>query len=129
MPLQLLQHLSQWARAIKRDAHAVYIAAGDPRVPWYAKLLAAFVAGYALSPVDLIPDFVPVVGYLDDLIIVPLGIRMVVWMIPDEIMAEHRASAEAARMKPVSRVAATIIISVWIFVAVAAGWSAIAYFW
>jgi uncharacterized membrane protein YkvA (DUF1232 family) len=78
--------------------------------------------------IDLIPDFVPLIGYLDDLIIVPVGILIVVWMIPEEIMAEHRASAEAAKEKPVSRVAATIIIGVWILVAAAAGWIAIACF-
>jgi uncharacterized membrane protein YkvA (DUF1232 family) len=81
----------------KRDAHALYLCARDPRVPWYAKGLAAAVAAYAASPIDLIPDFIPVVGYLDDLIIVPLGIVLVVKMIPPGIMAEHRALAIAAR--------------------------------
>src|ERR1700742_411421 len=90
---RMRQKLSRWARAIKRDAHALYLAARDPRVPWYAKALALAVAAYALSPIDLIPDFVPVLGYLDDLIIVPLGIALVVWLVPPEVMAEHRASA------------------------------------
>ena len=72
----------QWARAIKRDVLAVWIAARDPRVPWYAKALAMAVAAYALSPIDLIPDFIPVLGYLDDLIIVPVGILLVVWLFP-----------------------------------------------
>ena len=84
-----------WARAIRRDAHALYLAARDPRVPWYAKAVAIAVAAYALSPIDLIPDFIPVLGYLDDLIIVPLGIALVVRMIPPPIMAEHRATADA----------------------------------
>src|SRR5262249_2634369 len=74
----MLSALKIWAYALRRDVHAVYLAARDPRVPWYAKLLAMAVAGYALSPIDLIPDFIPVVGYLDDLIIVPLGIWLVV---------------------------------------------------
>lgn len=82
--------LNEWARTIKRDVHALYLAARDPRTPWYAKVLAVCVAGYALSPIDLIPDFIPVVGYLDDAILVPLGILAVVKMIPPEVMAEHR---------------------------------------
>ena len=68
----MIQQARQWARVVKRDVHAIYLAARDPRVPWYAKVLALCVAGYALSPIDLIPDFVPVLGYLDDVIIVPL---------------------------------------------------------
>jgi len=83
--------LKDWSRTIKRDAHAVYLAARDPRVPWYAKALALCVAGYALSPIDLIPDFIPVLGYLDDVILVPFGIWAVVKLIPAEIMTEHRA--------------------------------------
>jgi uncharacterized membrane protein YkvA (DUF1232 family) len=81
--------LKDWARAIKRDVYAVYLAARDPRVPWYVKALALCVAGYALSPIDLIPDFIPVIGYLDDLVIVPLGIVAVVKLIPPEIMVEQ----------------------------------------
>jgi uncharacterized membrane protein YkvA (DUF1232 family) len=100
----------QWARTIKRDAHALYLAARDPRVPWYAKVLAIAVAAYALSPIDLIPDFVPVLGYLDDLIIVPAGIVLVVRLIPPSIMAEHRALATAAQDRPVSRAAAAVIV-------------------
>ena len=105
--------LKDWARTISRDAHALYLAARDPRVPWYAKALALCVAGYALSPIDLIPDFIPVLGYLDDLIIVPLGILAVVKMVPPEIMAEHRAEASLATQRPVSRIAATVITIVW----------------
>ena len=99
--------------AITRDVHALYLAARDPRVPWYAKLLAAAVAAYALSPIDLIPDFIPVLGYLDDLIIVPLGILLVVALIPPGIMAEHRAAAAAAREQPRSMAGAVAIIAVW----------------
>jgi len=104
----------QWARAVKRDAHALYLAARDPRVPWYAKGLAAAVAAYAASPIDLIPDFIPILGYLDDLIIVPLGIVLVVKLIPPEIMAERRALATAAQEVPVSWTAAAIFVAIWI---------------
>lgn len=116
--------LKDWARAIKRDVHALYLAGGDPRVPWYVKALAIAVAGYALSPIDLIPDFVPVLGYLDDIIIVPLGIMLVVRLIPPEIVAEHRASATAAQQQPVSRAAAAVIVSIWVVCIALAGWLA-----
>src|SRR5690242_8431171 len=114
--------LKDWARAIKRDVHAIYLAARDPRVPWYAKALAFCVAGYALSPIDLIPDFVPVLGYLDDLIIVPLGILIVVKLIPPEIIAEHRALAAASQGRPVSHTAAIVIVVVWAASIVVAAW-------
>lgn len=94
---------SDWGRRIKRDAHAVYPAARDSRVPWYAKVLALCVAAYALSPIDLIPDFIPVLGYLDDIIIVPLGIIAVVKLIPEDVMTEHRKTATFALEKPTSR--------------------------
>ncbi len=112
----------QWARLIRRDAHALYLAARDSRVPWYAKALAIVVAAYALSPIDLIPDFIPVLGYLDDLLLVPLGIAVVVKLIPSPIMAEHRATAEAALKRPVSRSAAAVIASVWILSIGTAAW-------
>src|SRR2546430_2287942 len=99
----MLSHLKLWARRLRRDAHAVYLAARDPRVPWYARFLAVAVAGYALSPIDLIPDFIPIVGYLDDLVVVPLGIWLVVSLVPDEVMAECRSKADAAGLHPVSR--------------------------
>ncbi len=114
--------LKDWARAIKRDVHAVYLAARDPRVPWYAKALALCVAGYALSPIDLIPDFIPVLGYLDDLIIVPLGIVAVVKLIPPEIMAEHRAAAAIASERPMSRTGAAVIVVIWIASMALVGW-------
>ncbi|MES2601976.1 MAG: YkvA family protein [Pseudomonadota bacterium] len=113
--------LKNWARALKRDVHAIYLASRDPRVPWYAKALAVVVAGYALSPIDLIPDFIPVLGYLDDIILVPLGIVLVLKLIPPPIMAEHRASV-LAQDRPVSRVAALAIVCVWIVTAALVGW-------
>ncbi len=105
--------LKAWARAVRRDVHAIYLAARDPRTPWHAKALALCVAGYALSPIDLIPDFIPVLGYLDDVIIVPLGILAVAKMIPPELMAEHRAAAALAGELPASRTAAFVITCIW----------------
>ena len=96
----MADRLKRWARSIKGDVIAISFAARDPRVPWYAKVLAICVAGHALSPIDLVPDFVPVLGYLDDVVIVPLGIMAVVRLIPPEIMAEHRASAARASETP-----------------------------
>jgi uncharacterized membrane protein YkvA (DUF1232 family) len=107
---------------VKRDAHALYLAARDPRVPWYAKALALCVAGYALSPIDLIPDFVPVLGYLDDVLIVPLGIWAVVKLIPPEIMREHRALAEAAQEHPLSHTAALAIMLIWVACIAVTAW-------
>src|SRR5690349_13522953 len=109
----MLARWKQQARAIKRDAHALYFAARDPRVPWHAKAIAVAVAAYALSPIDLIPDFVPVLGYLDDLIIVPLGIAAAIRLIPPEILAEHRMRAAAAQDRPASRTAAAIVVMIW----------------
>ena len=120
--------LKAWARTITRDAHAVYLAARDPRVPWYAKVLAFCVAGYALSPLDLIPDFIPILGYLDDVVIVPLGILAVVKLIPPHIMAEHRAAASLAAEKPVSRTAVFVIALIWAASIVLTVWLSYRYF-
>ncbi|MBS0533124.1 MAG: DUF1232 domain-containing protein [Proteobacteria bacterium] len=114
--------LKNWARMMKRDVHALYLASRDRRVPWYAKATAIIVAGYALSPIDLIPDFIPVLGYLDDVIIVPLGIMLVIRMIPPEIMAEHRDLAASAQERPVSRTAAVVIGIVWLASAAIVTW-------
>ena len=118
----MIQKLKVWAPALKRDAHAIYLCARDPRTPWYAKLLAVAVAGYALSPIDLIPDFIPVLGYLDDLIIVPLGIMAVAKLIPAEVLAENRRAAELASGRPVSRIAAVVIALIWISSIALTGW-------
>jgi len=117
----ILQTWKQRARQLKQEAYAMYLALRDPRVPWYARLVAACVVGYAFSPIDLIPDFVPVLGYLDDLIIVPLGIALALKMMPADVMAECRARSQAAMAegKPVNRVAAGIIIAIWLMVAAA----------
>src|SRR5260370_28044382 len=110
----MLERARQWARIVRRDVHAIYLAARDPRVPWYAKALAACVAGYALSPIDLIPDFIPVLGYLDDLLIVPLGILAVARLIPPDILAQHRAAALRAQDKPGTPTPAAVIVSIWL---------------
>lgn len=109
----------RWARGIKRDVLAVYLAARDPRTPRHVRLLAMAVAAYALSPIDLIPDFIPVLGYLDDLLIVPLGILLVVRLIPPQLLAEHRAAAAARQAaRPVSVVAAAAMVALWLAAAV-----------
>jgi uncharacterized membrane protein YkvA (DUF1232 family) len=121
-PMSRIRH---WARALRRDVHAIHLASRDPRVHWTVKLLAVAVAGYALSPVDLIPDFIPVLGYLDDLIIVPLGVWLMIALIPPEIMREHRARASAAARRPVSKTAAIVIVALWISGAALLGWIAL----
>lgn len=126
--MRIFSRLKHWARLARRDLHALYLAARDPRVPWHAKAVAAFVAAYAFSPIDLIPDFVPVLGYLDDLIIVPLGILLAVRLIPPHILAEHRVAAESAAQRPVSRAAAAAVMSIWFLLAMGAGWIAYRYF-
>src|SRR3979411_3123379 len=118
----MLSRIKSWAQRLKRDSHAIYLASRDARVPWYAKALAIAVAAYALSPIDLIPDFIPVIGYLDDLIIVPLGIWLVVSLIPDDVMVECRAKADAAGQRPVSKSGMIAIIVVWIAVGLLLGW-------
>src|SRR5437868_220219 len=100
----MVANLRDWARDIKRNVLALWLAARDPRTPWYAKTVAMLVAAYALSPVDLIPDFIPVVGYLDDIIIVPLGILLAIKLIPPDIIEEHRRSALASMERPKSRI-------------------------
>ena len=120
----MLSRTKIWARGLSRDGHAIYLASRDPRVPWYAQVLAIAIAAYALSPIDLIPDFIPVLGVLDDLIIVPLGIWLVIALIPEDVMREYRAMASAAAQRPVSKAAAIIIVALWISGAALLGWIA-----
>lgn len=117
----LLERMKQWARLLKRDVLALWIAARDSRTPRHAKLAAGAVAAYALSPIDLIPDFIPILGYLDDLIIVPLGILLVVKLIPVPLMAEYRAMA-ANQAKQTSYGGMVAILTIWIGVAGALLW-------
>ena len=115
-----IRRLESWARGIKVEVYALYLAYRDPRVPWYARVFAAVVVGYAFSPIDLIPDVVPVLGYLDDLIVVPLGVALAIKMIPPHVLAECREKAREAKDRPVNRVAAVVIVIVWIALAVLA---------
>ena len=114
-------------RRLKRDVVAISLAVRDPRVPWYAKAVGVCVVAYALSPIDLIPDFIPVLGLLDDLVLVPIGLLLVVCLIPADVLAEHRAAAAAVVERPVSRAGATAVIAVWALtaalLAALAGWA------
>ena len=112
----MFEDLKQRAQQLQAETYALYYAARDPRTPWVAKLLVAGIVAYALSPIDLIPDFIPVIGYLDDLILLPLGILWAIKLIPPMVLAECRARAQAdlAQRKPVSWAAATMIIGIWI---------------
>ena len=110
------------ARQLKLETYTVYLAYRDPRVPWYARLLGACVVAYAFSPIDLIPDPIPVLGYLDDLILIPLGIALVLKMIPAPVLAECREKAQAALSdgKPTNWAVAAVIVAIWLLLAVAA---------
>ena len=111
----------RWARQLKRETYAVYLAYRDPRTPWYARLFAICVVGYAFSPIDLIPDPIPVLGYLDDLILVPLGIAIALRMIPPAVLADCRAQAQDAtgQDRPRNWIAAAIIVAIWMLCAAA----------
>jgi uncharacterized membrane protein YkvA (DUF1232 family) len=108
------------ARDLTREVHALYFACRDPRVPWYAKLLAIGLVGYAFSPIDLIPDFIPVLGYLDDLVLIPLGVLAVRAMIPAAVLEECRQRARHLEEKPRSWTAAAIIVTIWLALSLAA---------
>ncbi len=114
--------LGKWAKSLKQQTLVVYFAARDPRTPWFVRVFALFVAAYALSPIDLIPDFIPVLGYLDDLILIPLGLALVVRLTPTEVMLSARQKAQAASDRPVSRVMAVAIILIWLLVLGGIGW-------
>ena len=118
----MLERMKSWARTIKRDVMTLWLAARDPRVPWHAKALAGFVAAYALSPIDLIPDFIPVLGYLDDLLIVPLGIILVVRLIPPPILAELRAEAARRGKRASSKTGLAMILALWLVSAILLAW-------
>ena len=118
-----------WAKRLKNEIQALYFAAKDPRTPWYAKVLAAFIIGYVLSPIDLIPDFIPVLGYLDDLVIVPAGIALLIRLIPAGVLQECR---EKAQSQPISIrknwIAGMIIVLIWlllIYIALSLLWGII----
>lgn len=108
------ENLKTWARRLKRDVIALHLAARDRRTPWHAKIVAFLVAAYALSPVDLIPDFVPILGYLDDIILVPLGIALAVRMIPADLLAKFRDQAQEIASKPKSIAGLMIVAFIWL---------------
>lgn len=119
----MIEKIRKWAKALKAEIAALSAAVRDTRTPWPAKALGLVVVAYALSPIDLIPDFIPVIGFLDDAILLPLGIWLVLRLIPPDIMAEHRASVAAGTRLPPNRVAAAVIIGLWIAgLMVAAHW-------
>ena len=109
----MLARLKSWARGIKRDVVTVYFAARDPQAPWLPRLMALLVAAYALSPIDLIPDFIPILGYVDDLFIVPLGVMLVMRWMPVAVLTPARLRAEALLDKPRSMWAAACFVLVW----------------
>lgn len=118
--------LNTWkdrARQLKAEVYALYLVYKDPRTPWYAKVFSAVVVGYAFSPIDLIPDFIPVLGYLDDLVLIPLGAYLAMKMIPPQVMEECRKQAKEviAAGKPVNKVAAAVIVLIWVGLLVVVG--------
>ena len=120
----MISRLKKRADRLKREAYALYFAARDPRVPWYAKVFMGLVLAYAFSPIDLIPDFIPVLGYLDDLIVVPLGIALVLKMIPAQVMIDARGKAEVLLQQgePISRVGAIMVVLIWLIVLTVVIW-------
>jgi uncharacterized membrane protein YkvA (DUF1232 family) len=122
--------LRQRARALKVETLALYLVARDSRTPWYARLFVAAVVAYALSPIDLIPDFIPILGYLDDLILVPLGLALALRMVPPQVLEECRARAHAELdgVRPTSRVAMIAIIAIWLASAILVAWLVIRLF-
>ena len=112
-----VSRLKGWARRLKAEIHALYLAYRDPRVPAHARIFAAIVVGYAFSPIDLIPDPIPILGYLDDLI--PLVVTLAIRMIPEPVLAEcrERTRRAAEEEKPVNRAAAVVVVAVWLSLA------------
>jgi uncharacterized membrane protein YkvA (DUF1232 family) len=113
------------ARALKAQALTVWYAARDPALPWWLRLLALAIAGYAFSPIDLVPDFIPVLGLLDDLLLLPLGIALLLRLTPPAVMARAQARAAAAAQRPVGRIAAVLVVATWVVFAAACAW----WFW
>ena len=119
MTIKAIEAWKQRARQLKVETYAIYLAYKDPRTPWYARIFAACVVGYAFSPIDLIPDPIPVLGYLDDLVLVPLGVALALKMIPPAVLAECREKAQAimSQGRPTNWVAAGVIIAIWLLLA------------
>lgn len=117
--MAIVAKLKQRADHLKTETLVLYLAARDPRTPWYAKLLVAGIVAYVFSPIDLIPDFIPVLGYLDDLILIPIGIALAIKLVPHSVLVECRVQAQKTirNQKPVSRVAAMVIVFIWLVLA------------
>lgn len=118
--VKAFEKLKQKSKHLKIEIYALYLAYRDPRVPWYAKAFIALVVGYAFSPIDLIPDFIPVLGYLDDLVLIPLGVAVALKMIPEKVMDDCRIRSKEVmgKKKPINRVAAVVIICIWLMLIV-----------
>ena len=114
--MQILSSLKKKAKELKQFTLVAYYAARDPRTPFLVRLLALLVAAYALSPIDLIPDFIPVLGYLDDIVLVPLGLALVIRLLPAPVLASAREQAQRAAGRPTSKLAAVVIVAVWLLV-------------
>jgi uncharacterized membrane protein YkvA (DUF1232 family) len=114
----LIARWKRQAKLLRVKIYTIYVAYKDPRVPWYAKAFAACIVAYAFSPIDLIPDFIPILGYLDDIVLIPLGIALVLKMIPKAVIkeCEEKAQAILSQDKPKSLVAAAIIVAIWVFI-------------
>jgi uncharacterized membrane protein YkvA (DUF1232 family) len=127
---QWIDRWKRWAKQLKLSLYALYLAYRDPRTPWVAKVVAACVVGYAFSPIDLIPDFVPLLGYLDDLLLLPLGVALALKLIPEEVMADSRLRATQleAQGRPDNRVAAFIIITIWLALLALVAWAGYRYY-
>ena len=120
--MRLVERLKQWSGRLESEVYALYLAYKDPRVPWHARLFAALVVGYAFNPIDLIPDPISILGYLDDLLLVSLGIALAIKLIPPGVLTEHRAQAQkvAAQGKPINCTAAVVAVILWVSLAVLA---------
>jgi len=125
--MTLLDRIRSWAHALKRDTLSLWIAARSPETPLLAKLVAAAVAAYAFSPIDLIPDFIPIIGLIDDIILVPLGIELALRLIPHDLMERFRAEADAREQEPRSLVTAAVIVALWLAVILWLGWELLKY--
>jgi len=111
----IIESLRMKAQKLREEIDALYLCSKDPRIPWYAKAFAFFILGYALSPIDLIPDFIPIIGYLDDVILIPIGIACLIKMIPKDILNECRKKANSRQINKGSHwVAASVIIIIWL---------------
>ncbi|HXG51655.1 MAG TPA: YkvA family protein [candidate division Zixibacteria bacterium] len=117
--MRFLERLRTAARGLRRETTALYFVARDPRVPWHARIFILCVVGYALSPLDLIPDTIPILGYLDDLILVPLGVYVALKMVPEAVLRECRERALAGPAPAPSRLAAAVVVLLWIAAAAA----------